>query len=537
MLAKLGCLGLLAIAILALTAGPGSEDAEATTYCVPNLSACPVSGGVAETVLEKAMGGLAASDGQADQIFIAEGTYVETGSYEPPNGVFKNPGVFEPEGSDDLTITGAGIEDTYLTSGGTENIVLLDLSAGGNSRDIVVRDLTVQIPSSFPNGLGAGLRLLAGDVAEGIAVESLNAGSDGVLAGGAGSVFRGGEVLPGTGGTLGVAFRTSSEKAGMLVEGTHIFGAATNLNASGKESALVARRVFAEETTAYGAGASEGSVTVENSVIRMSGGVGLFVSPNSNDASVEADHVTIVDEVSGNPALEAKKFGATAGDGTISVTNSILRGFGSGHRIESPGGSGVLRIEASYSNLSSGGSNTGGVTDFDTGNINADPLFNADLSLPAGSPSVDAGDPGAGLPTDFLDAPRPNDGNGDGVAVRDQGAYEYQRPLPPGGGGGGSGSGGGGGGTGEAADKAPPQTTIAKGPGSKLTQGKAKFAFRSSERGSRFQCKLDGRKVRTCKSPKGYAGLKPGLHTFKVWAIDAAGNKDPTPAKRRFRVP
>lgn len=26
-------------------------------------------------------------------------------------------------------------------------------------------------------------------------------------------------------------------------------------------------------------------------------------------------------------------------------------------------------------------------------------------------------------------------------------------------------------------------------------------------------------------------------HTFRVWAIDPAGNKDPTPAKRRFRVP
>lgn len=86
-------------------------------------------------------------------------------------------------------------------------------------------------------------------------------------------------------------------------------------------------------------------------------------------------------------------------------------------------------------------------------------------------------------------------------------------------------------------DTAPPQTQIAKGPGTKLAQGKAKFSFRSSEPGSHFQCRLDKRKVRPCSSPKKYSGLKPGRHLFKVWAIDAAGNKDPTPAKKRFRVP
>jgi hypothetical protein len=90
---------------------------------------------------------------------------------------------------------------------------------------------------------------------------------------------------------------------------------------------------------------------------------------------------------------------------------------------------------------------------------------------------------------------------------------------------------------GDTADKTPPQTTIAKGPGSKLAQGKAKFALRSSENGSTFTCKLDKRKPRPCKSPKSYTALKPGRHTFKVWATDRAGNKDPTPAKKRFLIP
>jgi virginiamycin B lyase len=102
-------------------------------------------------------------------------------------------------------------------------------------------------------------------------------------------------------------------------------------------------------------------------------------------------------------------------------------------------------------------------------------------------------------------------------------------PAPAGGGSGGSGGG--------TKDKTPPQTKIAKGPGRKLAQGKAKFSFRSSESGSHFVCKLDRRRAKACTSPKRYTGLKPGSHTFKVWATDGAGNKDPTPAKRRFKIP
>jgi streptogramin lyase len=82
-----------------------------------------------------------------------------------------------------------------------------------------------------------------------------------------------------------------------------------------------------------------------------------------------------------------------------------------------------------------------------------------------------------------------------------------------------------------------PQTTILKGPGGKLGQGEAKFSFKSSQSGSRFECKLDRRKAAKCKSPKRYTGLKPGSHLFKVWAVNSAGGKDPTPAKRRFSVP
>ena len=48
--------------------------------------------------------------------------------------------------------------------------------------------------------------------------------------------------------------------------------------------------------------------------------------------------------------------------------------------------------------------------------------------------------------------------------------------------------------------------------------------------GSTFQCSLDSTTAYTaCSSPKDYSGLAPGSHTFRVRAIDAAGNVDATP--------
>jgi hypothetical protein len=91
--------------------------------------------------------------------------------------------------------------------------------------------------------------------------------------------------------------------------------------------------------------------------------------------------------------------------------------------------------------------------------------------------------------------------------------------------------------SGTTADSTAPRTKISKGPGKKLGKGIARFRFSSNEAGSTFKCKLDRRRKTACKSPKAYRRLKAGRHVFKVWAKDPAGNEDPTPAKRDFRVP
>ena len=85
-------------------------------------------------------------------------------------------------------------------------------------------------------------------------------------------------------------------------------------------------------------------------------------------------------------------------------------------------------------------------------------------------------------------------------------------------------------------DTTAPQTTIAVGPTGKTTNRRPRFAFRSSEAGSTFRCRLDGRPWVGCRSPKPYGRVPVGRHTFYVQARDAVGNRDPSPARRPFRV-
>jgi Ca2+-binding RTX toxin-like protein len=86
------------------------------------------------------------------------------------------------------------------------------------------------------------------------------------------------------------------------------------------------------------------------------------------------------------------------------------------------------------------------------------------------------------------------------------------------------------------ADVLAPNTKLTKGPKAKTKSHKTKFTFKSTEAGSRFQCKLDRKAWKGCKSGVTYKRLKKGKHTFRVRAIDAAGNVDQTPAKKTWRI-
>jgi hypothetical protein len=85
-------------------------------------------------------------------------------------------------------------------------------------------------------------------------------------------------------------------------------------------------------------------------------------------------------------------------------------------------------------------------------------------------------------------------------------------------------------------DTTPPNTTISSGPIGVTTATSAHFFFSSTEAGSTFECKLDSASWAGCSSPKSLSGLALGPHVFSVRAKDAAGNVDPTPAGRNWKV-
>jgi hypothetical protein len=67
--------------------------------------------------------------------------------------------------------------------------------------------------------------------------------------------------------------------------------------------------------------------------------------------------------------------------------------------------------------------------------------------------------------------------------------------------------------------------------------GKARvvLAFTAGERGAEFRCRLDRGAYRPCRSPRVYR-VGVGRHLVSIVAIDAAGNRDLSPALSRFRV-
>jgi hypothetical protein len=70
---------------------------------------------------------------------------------------------------------------------------------------------------------------------------------------------------------------------------------------------------------------------------------------------------------------------------------------------------------------------------------------------------------------------------------------------------------------------APATPTITSGPASPTASTSATFTFSAAPSGGSNQCKLDAGSFATCPSPKTYAGLASGSHTFQVQAVDDKG--------------
>ena len=82
---------------------------------------------------------------------------------------------------------------------------------------------------------------------------------------------------------------------------------------------------------------------------------------------------------------------------------------------------------------------------------------------------------------------------------------------------------------------AQPETVIDSGPVAATSASTATFTFHATTPGASFTCALDASRAAGCSSPRSYAGLAQGSHTFKVTAT-SSGVSDPTPATATWVV-
>lgn len=91
-------------------------------------------------------------------------------------------------------------------------------------------------------------------------------------------------------------------------------------------------------------------------------------------------------------------------------------------------------------------------------------------------------------------------------------------------------------GSGPSGKSGAPQTFLRRKPAKRTRDRTPTFRFASDEPGSSFQCRLDRKPFKACRSPFTAKRLAPGPHAFLVRARDASGKLDASPAAYRFRV-
>ena len=78
-------------------------------------------------------------------------------------------------------------------------------------------------------------------------------------------------------------------------------------------------------------------------------------------------------------------------------------------------------------------------------------------------------------------------------------------------------------------DETAPQTTLQSPPYGVRTSAATTLAFTSDDSGAAFWCSLDNVPYHVCTSPQ-HVTANAGANSFRVFARDAAGNEDPSPA-------
>jgi hypothetical protein len=85
-------------------------------------------------------------------------------------------------------------------------------------------------------------------------------------------------------------------------------------------------------------------------------------------------------------------------------------------------------------------------------------------------------------------------------------------------------------------DLRPPTTTIISQPPGITNASAAYFRMNSNEHGVIYMCRLDDLPLQSSSGVITYDQLSEGVHTFQAYAIDEAGNEDPTPVLYEWTV-
>lgn len=410
-------------ALSTLVLAAGAHAAAAATFCVAKPS-CVTAGGTPAPDLGAALNATAANGGGRDRIELGSGTIPYAGAATDAAG---NP----------VDIVGAGRKDTTLQTTGTL--------------------LTMQEPTStFTDAriVATGSPSAVTDLAAGTfrRVDIDATGTDpaatvtGISLHGGGALVDDAGVTMATGQTNYAVRYDSGPGETAPVVSKLVATAAFGVYLTGPGALGIVASDLRGRTA--GVRATGGTATIDDSVVRAGGAVGLsadVASAATTPASIVARQVTVLLS-SAATGLEASS--ATAGqDATVSATDTVIHGPGlapgtAASASATGGASATVSLDYSayvLTAVSAGGAGAavnGGTAHHDLDLTSTAPGFldeaNGDIRLLWSSPLVDAGDPTltAGPGTDIAGVPRLRDGNGDGTPVRDIGAIEYQHVAP-----------------------------------------------------------------------------------------------------------
>lgn len=264
------------------------------------------------------------------------------------------------------------------------------------------------------------------------------------------------------------------------------------------------------------------SATFDNSTIAANTasakGGGFYLSSYPGTSAPESATISLTSTIVGDNTAAGAPQDLDRGDSSVSggfdAAFSLVEAPGDATVTQDPAGSSVVGKDPQLGALAANGGPT-------------------KTQLPAStSPVIDAGDSPPTLVTDQRDEPRrtQNPGVPNASDGTDIGAVELPAPgptpLPP-----------------DPPDTTPPVTSITKKPKPRITTRKrgvrVTVRFTSNEAGSTFQCKVDKRAYRVCRSPLKFlaagARKKGKAHTVLVRATDTAGNTG-QPVKVKFRI-